>query len=92
MEKDITVSVSKVCLVIFLCQDNAKNLLNIENILLIFQGVFAFANGLNTKKSKKTSSSYWFNSLFTNEPWYMHYRENWNIFENELKVTLLDLL
>ncbi|CAH2075288.1 unnamed protein product, partial [Iphiclides podalirius] len=56
-----------------------------DKTVSVSKGVFVFPNGFTSKKIKTASTSPWLNSLFTNEPWYLRYKENWFTFENEIK-------
>ncbi|XP_068630803.1 origin recognition complex subunit 3 [Battus philenor] len=51
----------------------------------VSKGVFIFANGFKRNKKIKQKSSCLFNSISTKEPWYVHFKRNWGLLENEIK-------
>ncbi|CAK1604203.1 unnamed protein product [Parnassius mnemosyne] len=51
----------------------------------VSKGVFTFAEAFKKSKKTKNKSDSWVNTLFICEPWYLQYKENWNLFENEIK-------
>lgn len=54
---------------------------------MCLQGVFLFPNGFKKMKHvrKKTMQSN-FESMFDKELWYITYKHNWNVIEEQLKV------
>ncbi|XP_041976430.1 origin recognition complex subunit 3 [Aricia agestis] len=52
----------------------------------VSKGVFLFPNGFKKGKPKKHSKKNLFESMFTKEPWYVTYNQNWQLIKSQIKA------